>query len=339
MKLWRDASKVKRVTVFRALGGIGDILMLTPVFRGLKEKYGKDCHVTAATDNYYLAGCIPMLLHNNPFIDEIIRVNPKVFVTPPLRHGRAGDFHSTPNEDIPYCVKNTDLIIDLNVVCAMTETQQQPNVVDHRTDIWCRAAGVEPSCKKPILQLTADERREGRQWVEDRLGSDGVRIGVVLTAVDPARDWPFSSQFAWELAQRGYKVVTIDKQKYAHQNIPAMLGMHIRQVAAATEWLDAVVTPDTGILHVAGTLGVPVFGIFGPTPGALRMREYAGDWIDGSLTSPCSPCWYQHPCRSQAPRKPAEWFYCMRRASKDLVLTGLERMLARLGKIPSSGIH
>lgn len=314
--------------------------MMTPIFRGLKEKYGRDCHVTAVSDNYYLAGCIPKLLEHNPFIDEVVRVNPHLFVTPPTRHIRH-EFKGTPNhaEDVPHCVKETDLVIDLNVVCALTETAQQPQVIDHRTDIWCCAAGVEPSSKRPILQLTDAEREEGRRWIEAKLGGDGVRVGVVLSAVDPARDWPFTAQFAWELQNFGYRVVTIDKQKYAHPDIPAMLGMHVRQVAAAVEWLDAVVSPDTGILHVAGALGVPVLGLFGPTSGALRMREYAGDWIDGRLNVECSPCWYLHPCRREHPRDQHEWFGCMRRLSKDLVLCGLERMLTRFGKTLPSGVH
>lgn len=340
MKLWKSLTvetKIRRCTVVRQLGGIGDVLMLTPVFRGLKERYGQDCHVTAAVDHYYLAGAIPMLLQHNPFIDDIVRVNPHTFVTPPTRFVRS-EFRGTPNEDVPYCIANADLVIDLNVCCALTETAQQPNVTEHRTSIWCQAADVQPSDLCPILRLTEEERAEGRCWVEDRLGSDGVRVGVALSAHDPARNWPFAAQFAWELQNAGYKVVTIDKQKYAHPQVPAMLGLHVRQVAAAIEWLDVVVTPDTGILHLAGALGVPVLGIFGPTSGALRMREYAGDWIDGGLVAECSPCWYAHGCRRES-KDQRDWYYCLRRISKELVFLGLERLLSRLGKEPASGIH
>ena len=311
--------------------------MMTPVFRGLKELYGQDCHVTCATDHYYLAGCIPMLLRHNPFIDEIVRVNPNVFVTAPTRHVRQ-EFKQVPNKEVPHCVLSTDLVIDLNVVCALTETAQQPNVTEHRTDIWCRAAGVSPSSRQPILCLTKEEREEGQRWVEERLGA-GVRVGVVLSTVDPARDWPHATAFAWDLLARGYKVVTIDKCRPLHPSVPAMLGMHIRQVAAAVEHLDIVVTPDTGILHVAGALGVPVLGIFGPTDGALRMREYAGSWVNGRAVASCSPCWYLHGCQRENPQDQDKWWACMKRVSCSMVRFELERLLERFGKEPPNKVN
>jgi ADP-heptose:LPS heptosyltransferase len=325
--------KLKKITVFRQLGGIGDVLMCTPVFRGLKEKY-PGCFLTVATDSSYMAGCLPMIFRHNPFIDDLVHVNPFEFVCSPTRHVRQ-EFRNAPNhaDMVPHCVRDTDLVIDLNVVCALTETAQQPHVKDHRTDIWCRAAGVAPSNRRPILHLTGSELAEGARWCEERLGA-GVRVGVVLTTKDPARDWPFASQFAWELQQRGYKVCSIDALKKVTDQVPAMLGMHIRKVAAAIAHLDVVVSPDTGILHVAGTLGVPVVGLFGPTDGALRMREYPGSYVNPTAIVDCAPCWYLHPCRKENPKEPAKHYVCMRRLTKELVLHELEATLRRFGKEP-----
>lgn len=310
--------------------------MATPVLRGLKEKY-PGCYLTVATDSAYGACALPLLLKHNPFVDQVVRVNPFEYVCDETRAVRH-EFRNTPNHTIPYCVTEADLVIDINVVCAQTETAQQPNVTDHRTDIWCRAAGVEPSSKKPILVLTKQEMAEGRQWCDEHLG-EGVRIGVVLSAADPARDWPYSSQFAWELHQARYKVATIDVRKRAHPDVPAMLGMHIRQVAAAVAYLDAVVSPDTGILHIAGTLGVPVLGLFGPTDGALRMREYAGSYTNPKALVECSPCWYLHGCVKENKKDQTKWFACMRRISKEFVLHELENLLRRFGKEPLNSIY
>lgn len=337
LKLWRPGvrrseSNLRKVTVFRQLGGIGDFLMATPVFRGLKERWGSECHVTLATDHFYAAGALTLLAKHNPFIDQVVRVNPAHFVCSPTRHVRF-EFRNTPNQLVPHCVVDTDLVIDLNVVCAVTETAQQPHVTEHRTDIWCRAAGVEPSSKRPILALTPEELREGAAWCDQQLG-EGVRIGVVLSAVDPARNWPYASQFAWELHQMGYKTVTIDFSKRAHPQVPAMLGRHIREVAAAIAHLDVVVSPDTGILHVAGTLGVPCLGLFGPTDGALRMREYPGSYSNPQALVECSPCWYLHGCLRENPKEPDRHYTCMKRISKAFALHELECLLRRFGKEP-----
>ena len=333
LKLWRPPRRNHslRVTVVRQLGGIGDFLMLSPVFRGLKEKY-PGCHITFATDKFYGGGALPLLARGNPYIDQIVLVDPHEFVCSPTRHVRQ-EYRNTPNHHVPHCVIETDLVMDLNVCCAITETAQQPAVAEHRTDIWCRTAQVFPSSKRPILVLTEEELAEGARWCQQHLG-DGVRVGVVLSAADPARDWPHAAHFAVDLKEAGYRVCSIDLHKRAHPKIPAMLGMHIRKTAAAVAHLDAVVSPDTGILHVAGTLGVPTLGLFGPTPGALRMREYPGSYSNPGALVPCSPCWYLHSCRRENPKDPERWYACMRRISRDYALHELEAMLRRFGKEP-----
>ena len=333
VKLWKPPKRTypMRLTVMRQLGGIGDFLMMTPVLRGLKEKY-PGCHITLGTDKYYSGGALPMLARGNPFIDHVVQVNPTEFVCSPTRYVRH-EFRNTPNHIVPHCVIETDLVIDLNVICALTETAQQPNVIEHRTDIWCKTADVSPSSKRPILHLDEEELAEGAAWCRQQLG-DGIRIGVVLSAMDPARDWPYASEFARDLHQLGYKVCTIDLKKRAHPQIPAMLGMHIRRVASAVAHLDAVVSPDTGILHVAGTLGVPVLGLFGPTSGALRMREYPGSYSNPGALVTCSPCWYLHTCRKENLKQPDRWYACMKRITREFALHELEAMLRRFGKEP-----
>lgn len=332
IRFWKPKSKpqgIKRVTVVRQLGGAGDALMVSPVFLGLKEKYGKDCHITVATDSHYLGGCLPHLFRHMAHIDEVVRVNPFEFVCSPTRWVRES-YRNTPNHIIPYCITHTDLVIDLNVVCALTETAQQPAVTKHRTDIWCEAAGVNPSCKRPSLILTNEELEFGRTWCDEKLG-EGLRVGVVLSAADPRRTWSHAGAFAHELARRGYKVTTIDLLQIV-DGITPMIGMPIIKLAAAIAHLDAVVSPDTGILHVAGALGVPVLGVFGPTDPELRMREYAGSYVNPQAIVDCSPCWYLYGCTKKNPKHKDRWFPCLNKLTPQFALHELEAMLRRFGK-------
>lgn len=300
--------------------------MMTPVFRGLKEKF-PGCQVTVATSWQYMAGALPMLFRHNPFIDKIERVEPNDFVTG-ITRGIRYEYGKTPNEIIPTCVLDADVVVDLNVICSIVETQTQPNVTEHRTDIWCRhtAGGVNPSSRRPILVLTPQELAEGRRWVEEHVG-DGTRVGVVLQAHDPVRTWPYASDLAIQLQLRGYKVVTLDMNQRVHDEIPAVLGRPIRETAAIMAHLDAVVSPDSGLLHGAGALGVPVLGLFGSTDGALRMREYAGHWTVGREVAECAPCWYTKPCLRKADQR--QHIVCMKRLSLPLVIRELEAMLER----------
>jgi hypothetical protein len=325
-----------KCTVLRQLGGIGDLLMVSPVFRGLKEKYGKDIHLTVATSWDYQAGCLPQLLRHNPFVDQIVRVEPHEFATGWMKACK-WEFKNVVNAHIPDCVLHTDLVIELSVICAMTETQEMNspgNVQTHRTDIWCKAAGVEPSSKKPILCLTDQEMAIGKAWCDENLG-EGIRIGMPLRTMagtcigHDVRGWPHTEAFAFDLKRAGYKVVTIDSMNRIHESIPALLGKPIRFVAAVIAHLDAVVTPDTGILHVAGAVGTPILGLFGSTNGDLRMREYCGSYSLGNRLVPCAPCWYRTPCLQE--KDVSEHVVCMKRISRDLVMHELEVLLDRFG--------
>src|SRR3990167_6848283 len=59
--------------IIRRLGGIGDVLMTTPMLRGLKEKFPR-CHITYATNDKYAGGSLFAILQGNPYIDKLITV-------------------------------------------------------------------------------------------------------------------------------------------------------------------------------------------------------------------------------------------------------------------------
>lgn len=309
------------------------MLMATPVFRGLKEKYGRNSRVTVATTWVYGSGALPELLKHNPFVDEVVRMEPMEHA-PPMLKANKREYANVPNDRVPFCVEHCDEFIELNVICSIIETQTQPNVVKHRTDIWCEHAGVSPSDKRPVLMLTADELAEGRQWVDQNMVASGRKVGLVLKAMSWVRDWPYADQFAVDLMRAGFSAVTIDPVRRVHDNIPALIGKRIRFVASVIANLDAVIAPDTGILHVAGALGVPVLGLFGSTDGALRMREYAGHYTATNRFVTCGPCWYKNDCTKDPNQN--NHVLCMKRISRRLVLHELESMLERFASLRSS---
>jgi ADP-heptose:LPS heptosyltransferase len=316
-----------RIAVSRQLGGIGDLLMCTPVFRGLKEKHGRDCHITVMTTWNYASGALPELLKHNPYVDDVVRVEPHEYA-PPMLKANKYDYADVPNNRVPHCIQHADEFIELNVICSIVETREQSepeNVRTHRTDIWCDHAGVNPSSRRPILNLTHGELAEGKRWLDDRLPKGKPRIGLVLKAMSHVREWPHIEHFAVDLIEAGMAPVTIDPMRSVDDRIPALIGKRIRQVAAVCANLDAVVTPDTGLLHVAGSVGTPVLGIFGSTDGAMRMREYAGRWSVTKEFVSCGPCWYRVPCLRNDDAK--DDLLCMKLVTRKLVLTELQSML------------
>ena len=146
------------------------------------------------------------------------------------------------------------------------------------------------------------------------------------------RRWPVESYVAvaQQLLGRGWQVVLLGGAEDAWVR-PYFEGMFMTdclgtlslpEVVSACDACDAVITHDTGPLHLAGLSETCLVGIFGPTDPATRVprREYAvGIW--GGQGFACRPCYDGRdfaPCRFNG---------CMHQVSPDLVLAELDRLL------------
>lgn len=75
----------------------------------------------------------------------------------------------------------------------------------------------------------------------------------------------------------------------AESGVPALPPLDWWRLAAAVRQADRVLTPDTGLLHLAVLCGVPVTALFGPSdPVVSGLPPGAGEVL--RLDLPCSPC-------------------------------------------------
>jgi heptosyltransferase-2 len=99
------------------------------------------------------------------------------------------------------------------------------------------------------------------------------------------------------------------------------------QVLSVCNTSDAVITHDTGPLHLAGLSSACLIGIFGPTDPATRVprRPFAvGIW--GGEGFACRPCYDGKdfaPCRFNG---------CMHQVSPERTVLELDRLLAAKGR-------
>jgi heptosyltransferase-1 len=90
------------------------------------------------------------------------------------------------------------------------------------------------------------------------------------------------------------------------------------------EWIrasSAVITNDTGPMHIAAALGKPVVAVFGPTDPA-RTGPYGGRDQVLRSTIPCAPC-HRDWCRN------AYALECLHRISPSMVVSKTREILAR----------
>lgn len=247
----RGPGSGQRLLVLRD-GGIGDLVLLTPALRELARL---DYRVTLACD----ARWVP-LFQSHPALTAVV------------------DYR----EPLP------EVDEEVNLIRGVDFLGDHPRALrEHRTDLFCAALGVAPADLRPDLHLTPEARAWAERYCQD-LGEFAV---VQYRATSPYRTYPHMARVCQLLAQH-LPVVAVSDEPWAER--PAgcrdLCGQApIAQVAAVISRAAVVVGPDSGAIHLAGALGVPVVGVFGPYPPDLRLRYYG--WKRAVRSAPeCPPC-------------------------------------------------
>lgn len=99
--------------------------------------------------------------------------------------------------------------------------------------------------------------------------------------------------------------------------------LNLRQTLALLSRCDALVTVDTGPLHMAQAVGTPVVAIFGPTDPVIWGPRGERDIIL-QAESECAPCWGRTPCSEGKP--------CLQQLSVDRVISAVRQVVKLEGE-------
>jgi heptosyltransferase-2 len=147
------------------------------------------------------------------------------------------------------------------------------------------------------------------------------------------RRWPVESYVALanRLVDRGWEVVLLGgpedawvKPYFERLSVTDCIGkLSLPEVINACDACDAVVSHDTGPLHLAGLSATCLVGIFGPTDPATRVPRRplaAGIW--GGQGFACRPCYDGHAFAA------CQFNGCMHQVTPERVLRELDRLLS-----------
>ncbi len=149
------------------------------------------------------------------------------------------------------------------------------HVVAQGCELLARAFGIPLSAAPVELPLDPD----AEQWAEACLPSHTRPILLAPTAGWGAKEWPPErfADVARELAKAGHRVLinaTSPTDKTASRVVAASDGCaepiacSLSQLIALTRRSRLVIAGDTGPLHLAAALEIPVVGLYGPTDPA-----------------------------------------------------------------------
>lgn len=255
----------KGVLVFRP-GGLGDLICLRPALEVLLEQ-GHAVTVCAHESHWPALRGLPV----------------KLLAYPPRAEA----------------VEAYGAILDLDGA-----VEREPTGHWNRDAVAClaSAAGVDVGGRVPTLP---------RFPVPDKFerAAGGRRLlGIVLHASALLRTWPLEriGELLGEALAADWDVVLLGKPgpwpeiqeagaSLAGGRVQVLprAGLSLEESLGVLSVCDAVVSPDTGLLHAAGAMGVPAVGLYGPFSAAQRVARYPSvRVIEGR--APCAPCGH-HP--------------------------------------------
>lgn len=265
---------IASVCVVRRVGGIGDVLMVTPALRQLKIDF-PNIELTFAIDMHSTSNNVYYeLVKHAPFIDKIIDAR---FYQP----------------------SKYDAVVDVSSVCIRYEHSGLP--VLNRIDIFSRAMGIpKVEDKRSWYEVLPQEKEWAMNFIRPFLPK---KIVVLHTAsMEGKRCWPIEKYT--EIVEQGLKdnlpiqFLILDfnhklNDWSVYPNCTVASDTNLREMAALISVADLFIGPDSGPMHLAGALGVRSLVIFGSIPPEARINYYpshTGIRLDGLS---CLGCWYK----------------------------------------------
>ena len=249
----------EKCLVRRKFGNMGDILMMTPALKELSKKYKIDIQFLKEYKE---------ILENLEFIDNIYDFEEKI-------------------DDSLY-----DKIIDISNFEFNYEKIRQPYIYKNKLEIFSDALNVKMGNNIPIIVLSEKEKEKAKDILE-KFSKDKKIILIAPKSKNLSRDWDFKN---WKKLikmlseEKKYHLVVADEKiNWDVEGISFFNKKTKRELFLLTSIVDLVITPDSGLLHVAGAFEKKVITIFGPTD--YKMRAYKNSYPIYNDTG-CSPCWY-----------------------------------------------
>jgi ADP-heptose:LPS heptosyltransferase len=297
----------KKILITRAMGGIGDLLMMTPGIHALKKKYpGRDLHL-AIPKRYF-----PLFYENSDV--KLIDIESEFFNR--FENSKWYNFTDCP--------------------AARGESRKAPKVKKSRIELFAKALGIKRlrlklMNVKPRYFITDDEKEFANIFWEELELTENKVIGIQLKADESYRNYPYMEQLV-ENISRNHKVLLFDGEKiegFEYENVIKIDSFSVRKAFALAHKCDVIIAPDSSFVHFAGAFDKPTVSIYGPIDGKVRTKLYPNcTYVDSRKSLGCLPCWRNEniPCKLTGMRNSA----CLEGITVTQIIKELENKLKEI---------
>jgi heptosyltransferase-2 len=305
-----DVNPVPNVLAVR-FSSIGDVLLITPLLRAIRRKYPA-ARVTVLTKQVHA----PLLSHN-PHLNRVISLDPGQSIRELARELRAQryshllDLHGSLRSRLlqalvpgNWATYPKHRLARALLIQTKRDWYQNGRPVAERYFAAARDLQVAPDGGPPDFFVEPDAVRETTAWLEGNgLGQGQPLITVAPGAAHATKRWPLSH---WKALVRrftgdGFHVIIVggpdDTQLGAELlaessgTIASAAGRFgLQGTGALLQRSAALISGDTGVMHMATAVGTPVVALFGPTVKAFGFFPYTPNATVLELDLSCRPC-------------------------------------------------
>ncbi len=331
---------------------IGDLLLVTPVLRALRTAY-PDAHIALLADSK-----LSDLVKYNKNIDELIALDKKGYhnklsnYLQAVADIRAKKFdlvinlHANERASFIAAFSGANKIVGYSTFGLhwfFDKTMKNRKAVKHQVeshfDVLREFVGV-TEIDDHGIEMWLDESAETKAakiWHEQFGSTDAKVIGLNIGASWPTKRWrsEYYAELADRLLDRGYAIAyfggsmdqeivdeTIEKMRHRHHPMLKVLTgkLSLMELAAMLKKCTVLVTNDSGPMHVAVAMDVPLVTMFGssPVPG---FYPYNNKSILIKTPVACHPCGEHH----------CDHHECMKVITVDTVLGYTVELIGKYG--------
>lgn len=280
----------KRILIVRT-DRLGDVLLSTPAIKALRDAY----------PSAYIAMMVSAhavdLIEGNPYLDEVIVFNKQTNEKGAWGAFRCAVHLRSKKFDVCFILHPTVRVhvlmylaaiprrIGYDRKCGFLLTDRivhdkqagEKHESEYALDLL-RYAGIEPGDNKPFMPI----REESEAWVEKEFQKAGILRTDKLLAIHPAAScrsklWPeenFAKVCDTLIERAGFKVVIVAgpedagiavriRNKMRHPAVTFAGKASLSQLASILKRCRLFISNDSGPVHIASALGIPVVVIFG----------------------------------------------------------------------------
>ena len=326
-----DYSELKKILIIR-LSSIGDILLTTPLIRSIKNKYPAIQLDFVVKEEYY------ELLHNNPHLaniykyqkhstdnlalNNLLHSNSYNHVIDLQNNHRSKEITKYLNAPILRFNKN-NLNKFLLVQFKINRLKDLPQIPQR----YAESVGIE------LDSQGTDFFTENKP--DSRLDTNVKYVGLCPGAKHFTKRWPKEHfiELGKRLEAHGYKVLLfggLEESEVCNEianNLFSSIKLcdkSLLQSGTNMKMCKAIFTNDSGAMHLASAIRIPVIAFFGSTVEEFGFYPYKSPSIELEVKNlSCRPC--SHIGRKSCPKI---HFKCMREITPEIAFNSLNNLLA-----------